>query len=145
MSYQAFAHEKRPVFYYLEFWFVTSLYIYSTAYTFLSHKFGLYVSVTTAKLTCTCILVETFHHARNYVQIKCRKFSSGQFVYIAGASQIARFTRMSNKRDSNCFFVKCFLLIQFPIRPCDMRIKNAQTLSTPECCARNLSKLEFLK
>ena len=30
--------------------------------------FGIYVtivSITTAKLTCTCILVETFHHTQN--------------------------------------------------------------------------------
>ena len=56
-------------------------------------KFDLYVtivSVTTAKLTCTCILVETFHHGRNYVQIKSRQYSSGRFVYVADASQIAK-------------------------------------------------------
>ena len=51
---------------------------------------ALYVSVSTAKLTCTCILVETFHHARNYVQIKSRQLSSGRFAYVAGALQIAK-------------------------------------------------------
>ena len=43
-----------------------------------------------ATLTCTCIFVETFHHAQNYLQIKSRKFSSRRFAYVAGTSQIAK-------------------------------------------------------
>ena len=72
-------------------------------------EFGLNVSVTTAKRICTCILVDTFHHARNYVQIKYRLFSSGRFAYVAGASQIAKGLREYQINEMQIAFLgKCF-------------------------------------